>query len=768
MIRFFSICIAIAVLSFYHTDLAAVQEPHSEPGIPERMPELTIEATGTPETLIAKDEEEDDEDDDDSASAPQSDFEREFQEEALKLHDYVLIPNPSEDDIENFRDFLALNRKRRYKGLKISTAEQHRAIGVASFYETNDTDALHAFKESLKLDPDNARTWYNIGVIYERTGVQKEAFAALNKSSDLNPEYSLPHCKIGTMLIGYKAYEQALEPLDEALRLDPELFEALYNKGVALEKLKKYEEAMEPYLKALEINDDYQDLLTHLAYTSLKLDKMEDAEKYIDESLDQDDENPDALVVHARILNAKGEKEGALEELAKALEKNERHLDAWMAKADLLIEQEKYEEALDAYDQALLCDPRDPNIWRGKGTVLYRLGKLPEALAMFNIVIDKRSDLIDARLNRAIILIDLERYEEAVETCEKILGMNDSIDDAYALRSVAFIKMEQYKEALDSANRAMQINDKNTVARESYEKAQAEMAKINAEKENDNESITAIFENALAASETRSEEELIAAVHELIEKKDMEQADSLAEILIKKYPESQDGWMIKGETAELMLRREDALDAYDAVINLNPEHTQALLRKSAILLQQNNDQEALDIFEKILAYDTENIEAMKGKARSLLHLGYDSEALEVLNTVINTVPGDEEALQLRKNAERSVEKTEESVVPEEPANETPSEADPVMNSFQEGLTLLADRLYDQALDAFNQTIFLDPNHALAWYNKARVFAIQGKTDDAIESLTTALDLDPALKYDIDEDEHFESLRGLDSFKALTE
>jgi tetratricopeptide (TPR) repeat protein len=68
---------------------------------------------------------------------------------------------PLESGDENFRKGAVLARQGRWK------------------------DALAAYKESLRLNPDNAQTYLNLGFVYYELGYDREAQEAFEKASKL-------------------------------------------------------------------------------------------------------------------------------------------------------------------------------------------------------------------------------------------------------------------------------------------------------------------------------------------------------------------------------------------------------------------------------------------------------------------------------------------------------------------------------------------------------------------------------------------------------
>jgi len=81
-------------------------------------------------------------------------------------------------------------------------------------------EALDLINRAIKLDANNANSWYNKGIIIFKMG----------------------------------RYQDALNSFAQAVDIDPEFTEAWYNKGLALMHMGKYLEAIRAFNKLLKIH----------------------------------------------------------------------------------------------------------------------------------------------------------------------------------------------------------------------------------------------------------------------------------------------------------------------------------------------------------------------------------------------------------------------------------------------------------------------------------------------------------------------------------
>src|ERR1044071_4836295 len=131
------------------------------------------------------------------------------------------------------------------------------------YRDDQDAEAVAAFQEALKLDPDLAEAHFRLGLGYESTGKREEAesefkkaIAAYKKYLEDNRDDAEAHYDLGQAYAALGQYSEAIREYREATKLkedDPDMY---YDLGVALTKLAQYDAAATAFSKSLEIDPE--------------------------------------------------------------------------------------------------------------------------------------------------------------------------------------------------------------------------------------------------------------------------------------------------------------------------------------------------------------------------------------------------------------------------------------------------------------------------------------------------------------------------------
>jgi len=119
-------------------------------------------------------------------------------------------------------------------------------------------EAIQAYEEVIRINPNAATAWYNKGTALVKQGKYDEAIKAYGEAIRLNPNYADAWNNKGHALGSLGKHDEAIKAYNEAIRLNPNLAKAWYNKGVALARdLGKYEEAIQCFDRAIELDPNY-------------------------------------------------------------------------------------------------------------------------------------------------------------------------------------------------------------------------------------------------------------------------------------------------------------------------------------------------------------------------------------------------------------------------------------------------------------------------------------------------------------------------------
>jgi tetratricopeptide (TPR) repeat protein len=142
--------------------------------------------------------------------------------------------------------------------------------GIVSARKKNYSEAIAAFEEALKINPENATVWVYKAEVLDRMGEHQEALAAADKAVETDPLDEGTWIAQGTALDNLGRYGKASDSFDRALDINPENVVAWCNKGIALSHDLDFPDAYHAFSQALKIDPGYEDAITGRKYAERK------------------------------------------------------------------------------------------------------------------------------------------------------------------------------------------------------------------------------------------------------------------------------------------------------------------------------------------------------------------------------------------------------------------------------------------------------------------------------------------------------------------
>lgn len=96
------------------------------------------------------------------------------------------------------------------------------ALGRLELLDHHDAEAIGLLEQALRLNPADAESTYQLGVLYDRNGRAAEGVQFLHRATTLRANYPDPHYHLGRIAYDRKDYRTALDELELARRLLPD------------------------------------------------------------------------------------------------------------------------------------------------------------------------------------------------------------------------------------------------------------------------------------------------------------------------------------------------------------------------------------------------------------------------------------------------------------------------------------------------------------------------------------------------------------------
>jgi tetratricopeptide (TPR) repeat protein len=131
-------------------------------------------------------------------------------------------------------------------------------IGVTMVRQGKLKEALPYYDKALERDPTYGSAWFNKGKALFKLGMKKKALVCFRKATKYSPENKSAWNNLGVTLRQLKEFKESIKCYNKALKIHSDYPWAWHNKGVALMELKRYKDAMMCFDKALHIDPDYE------------------------------------------------------------------------------------------------------------------------------------------------------------------------------------------------------------------------------------------------------------------------------------------------------------------------------------------------------------------------------------------------------------------------------------------------------------------------------------------------------------------------------
>jgi tetratricopeptide (TPR) repeat protein len=245
--------------------------------------------------------------------------------------------------------------------------------------------AIDSYKQALKIKPDYADAYNNIGNALQNKGELEVAIESYKQALKIKPNSAESYNNMGNALQGKGDFEASIDSFKKALKIQPDYAEAYNNMGNALKAKGDLEVALDSYKKALKIKPDYAEAYNNMGVV---LKDKGDFEASIDSFTKALKIKPDYAEAYYNMGNAlydQGDLAAAIDGFKQAIKITPGYAEAYNSMGHALSNKGDPEAAIDSYNKALKIKPNFTEVHRHLSSITKYDERTPHVVYMQNL-----------------------------------------------------------------------------------------------------------------------------------------------------------------------------------------------------------------------------------------------------------------------------------------------------------------------------------------------------------------------------------------------
>lgn len=243
-------------------------------------------------------------------------------------------------------------------------------------------------------------------------------------------------------------YKGAEEDCTLCLERNPFLVQAYYARGIARQSQEKFSEAIEDYRKGLEFKAEDRQMLVNMAVANIQKKDFKEAEKVFDELMAAHPKYSMNYLTRGAMYTEKGDTVKALADYDKAISMDPYYAPAYGNRAILLYQMNNLKDALADLNEAIRLNTRESGYYINRGLVRYQLKDLRGAMADYDQVVSMDSHNLIARFNRGLLRAQIGDNNRAIEDFDVVIEIEPDNYMAYYNRALLNYETGDYQGAV--------------------------------------------------------------------------------------------------------------------------------------------------------------------------------------------------------------------------------------------------------------------------------------------------------------------------------
>lgn len=280
-------------------------------------------------------------------------------------------------------------------------------------------DRIEELKQIIHNDPTNFQAMRELACELMDIGENENAMKALNYLIKIFPDEANLYYNMGIVYEKLREDDKAVECYQTAMRLEPDDANYMYNLACAYVTKKEYENAKVLFQKVLNIDTEDSNTMFHLGMINSRQNNSEEAIKYLENTIAINPEDTIARFYLAYEYKRMGRRDEALAEYKKVTEQAPDYSWAYFNMASIYWEEEDVLNAVENLDKTVDLNPHDTKAFELFIKILMKTDTDQGAIAVAKKAIKENPDCGDLYYTLAQVykkVKDLKNYIDCLKS----------------------------------------------------------------------------------------------------------------------------------------------------------------------------------------------------------------------------------------------------------------------------------------------------------------------------------------------------------------
>ncbi len=631
-------------------------------------------------------------------------------------------------------------------------------LSLAKLYISQEKprEAKEQIKEMLKKDPTSSGALYFLARIQLKEKEMDAALATYERIIKDRPDDAEAYFSKGNILIAKKEYDVANALAADMMTRFPKSPEGYRLKGIVLVMKNKAGDAVTALQKSITLGPN-AGAYYFLGLAQTSRNEPEQAISNFNKALDLNPLFHSARILLASVLLKQERVDEAITEVSKVINADPKNAYAYNVLASAYMKKGMLAESMEELNKALAIKPQLAEVHIKKGLVNIQRGQTEEAELDLRAAVQSAPDILNPRLILASFYSRSGDYGKAISVLKE--GLKGTKEDAPLYNYIArfYFIQNNVDESIKMLSTAKDINPddltsyvnlaKIYIMKKDYERGIQELNAVLAKAPDNLMAITELagvyerlnrdgdavkyYEQAKASKKM---EGYTACANYFVRKKDYDKAIGVLNEAIAQHPADISPYQLKANIWASQKNYPEVLKTFEQLEKVDPKRGVAAIINTYLVMKKNDD--ALKKATRAWEKDPRNLNLMADISRIHMIMGNKQESIRNAKDIINTRPDSPVGYLTLATVYKNDGEIDHAI---EALKRAASVKDASIDMMLGGI-YLEKKEYTSALETYRKLEKTTPGYVAAIFQQGVVYAVMGKSNNAVEEYSRALRL----------------------------